>query len=71
MVVIWKEPDWRKCDWRRRRSQRLPHGWMHGSEWLWCRTRGCMGASGFGVAPVDGIIMNVLVVEIEITYVTF
>ena len=24
-----------------------------------------MGASGFGVVPVDGIVMNVLVVEIE------
>ena len=22
------------------------------------RTRGCMGASGFGVAPVDGIVIN-------------
>ena len=33
------------------------------------RTRGCMGASGFGVAPVDGIVMNVLVVEIQPTFV--
>ena len=32
-----------------------------------CRTGGCMGASGFGVAPVDGIVMNVLIVEINIT----
>ena len=31
------------------------------------RTRGCMGASGFGVAPVDGIVMNVLVVEISVS----
>jgi len=26
-----------------------------------------MGASGFGVAPVDGIVMNVLVVEISVS----
>ena len=35
------------------------------------RTQGCMRASGFGVTPVDGIVMNVLVVEIDITDVTF
>jgi hypothetical protein len=31
-----------------------------------CRTRGCMRASGSGVAPVNRILMNILVVEIEI-----
>jgi hypothetical protein len=30
---------------------------------VWCRTRECRGASGSGVAGVDGIVMNVLVVE--------
>ena len=34
----------------------------------WCRTRGCMGASGFSVAPVDGIVMNILVVEIGLGF---
>jgi hypothetical protein len=30
-----------------------------------CRTRECRGASGSGVAGVDGIVTNVLVVETE------
>jgi hypothetical protein len=30
--------------------------------------RGCMGVSGFGVAHVDGTVMNVLLLLILITY---